>query len=748
MEFSKLSFWQKILPPSILSLITFIFYYPSLTYQFMFDDLPYIVQNIYIRTIAFPEVVFAHTRWLPLLTNQITYKFFGTNPFGYRIGNLFIHITSGILIFFLLNKILNLLNKKNFLRKNSFLLSIITTGLYLLHPVQTQTVTYISQMRLEGLVNLFSFATILSFVHATTSKNIFSKISLYSFSIFLIAIGAGTKEIIIVLPVLIGLIDWFFISKGKISNFKKQIPIHILLFATMFISLSAIKFPPLTKTVALANHSIHNNRGNSLTKEPKQIITPTNFFYSQFRVILHYIAIYFWPFNLGFDYNFNIPNGFNDPTVIWSLFLLMLIIFPALYFFIKKPSNPYSFSVAWFFAAVLPRASFIPSTELVCDYKTHLASFGILFLISIIILNFTKIINHTIKLFSKQKLSKKSEETFNVFDYAFLTILIIGMGYTTRTRNVIWGSDLKFWEDAVKKAPQKARGHNNYGAALMRAGRTDDAVESYYNAVKCDPSYGEPHINLAIHFQKKKERKRAYYHFMEAIKSGEGHPELFNNLGMFYLDDKDYTRAKHCLEKAIKLFSFYGKGIYSRAYLNMGRMYHLQNKFDLALKNYEKSLQGEYKTFYSYYLHGLTAFELKKFDQATWSLESVKKLKPGFQNTETMLATIYYQTHNYKQAANNFGFIYNKNQNNLSTGYNYAQSLMNSGQYEKSIPLFEKCANNKKAFPFASLHIAKCLGKLNQKEKAFNKIEAFIKGSTNIAHKQMGIDLAKEIRKS
>lgn len=700
----------------------------------MFDDFPYIVQNSHIKAFLPKQIFFLHTRWISLFLNQLTYKFWGLTIFGYRIINLSIHITSGILVFIIVHTLLKNLKRNNFLKNNSFLLATITCALYLLHPVQTQTVVYITQMRLEGLVNLFSFLTILSFIFAFKTKNFAIKALLYALTTILISFSAGTKEIVIVLPVLIILVDWFFLAEGKFSSFKKRILIHFLLIAIMLMTFSKLKYHPIKKTITLSTTQMQNNRGNALTyKKPKAPITPNKFFISQFKVILHYINMYFYPLHISFDYDFFLSEKFTDKDVLIPLAILLLILFSALFMFIRNQANIFTFSVLWFFVAVLPRASIIPSTELVCDYKTHLASFGILFLIAFLIL---KLINKISEMFFLQKQHK-------IFQQAALGLIALTLGFTSYSRNLVWKTDLAYWADTVKSAPRKARGFNNYAVALMNTGQPKLAVENYLKAIECEPTYGEPQVNLAIHYQRTGDRKKANERYQLALKSGEGHPELFNNLGMFYLEDKKFDKAETAFKKALELYAFYGRGVYSRAMINMGRVYHLQNKLKQAIEYYEIAFKEDNFAHHFHYLHGLAAFQAQLHDKAISSLERVQRTQKNYQNTSHMLASCYYQKQDYKNASKNFGFHYEQNKNDISRAYNYAQALLNLKEYETALPLFEQCKTNEHQYPFAQLHTAKCLKGLGKIDLAKKELISIVQTTKNNNIKQMGINELK-----
>ncbi|KKM82995.1 hypothetical protein LCGC14_1313810, partial [marine sediment metagenome] len=86
------------------------------------------------------------------------------NPFYYRVGNVAIHTANGILIFFVLLNLLTRLPYASFFKRNAFAISFLSSLLFLLHPVQTQTISYVIQGQLEGLASLFMLSIILCFL--------------------------------------------------------------------------------------------------------------------------------------------------------------------------------------------------------------------------------------------------------------------------------------------------------------------------------------------------------------------------------------------------------------------------------------------------------------------------------------------------------------------------------------------------------------------------------------------------------
>ncbi len=409
-----------ILPPIIISILTFLFYLPSLHYGFVFDDLPRISQNFHLKNFSLSNLFFVDSRWIAKVLNGFTYSIWKLNPFGYRIINIVMHITIGMLIFTLLYLVFSKLRTKEtspglragasfrqknifsydntFLQKNAYLISLLTSGLFLLHPAQTQTVTYITQMRLEGLVTFFIFTILLLFSLATFTSSIITKSILLICTLLLTLLASGTKEIIIVLPGILLLFDWFFLAQANTSLFIKRLPLHALLAVALFSTFSLYQKPVSIKDAVTMSVSVANNRGNRLTPTADDQITPYKYLITQFKVILHYLRIYFWPGNMTFDYDVKLAAHFWSMSVIIPLLLLLMIAFITLYFFFYNPLNLFSFCSLWFFGTLLPRASIVPTPELICDYKTYLPSFGLLLLFAFFLTYVFNIIKKSISI--------------------------------------------------------------------------------------------------------------------------------------------------------------------------------------------------------------------------------------------------------------------------------------------------------------------------------------------------------------
>ncbi|MFH1832053.1 MAG: tetratricopeptide repeat protein [bacterium] len=722
----NVSKYLMVLLPLGLAGITFLFYLPSLWYGFMFDDLPTIVEYQHIKTFDPLSLLFANSRWISRVMHQIIYRFWGTAPMPYRIINLGMHLLISIMMFVLLVAVCKNLKKNNFLKDKAYLFASLVTGLFLLHPVQTQTVTYITQMNLEGLVVLFTFAVIVPFFFAAITTNKRLKIGLYSLSYLFTVFAAGTKEIIIVLPFLLALFDWFLISEGEWANFKKRVPLLLLNMVLLFLMVYKMGTIRPSTVVNLLSTPVHNNRGNLLTEKHEDKITSSKFFISQFKIITHYGSMFFWPFNISFDYDVKLSKKSLDIDVIFPFLLLLIIMGICLFLFVRKRNSLITFSIAWFIIAIFPRASFFPCTELVCDYKTYVGSFGMMFLIGLGLL-------YAIK-FVYERFSYLEHPQYQAL---MVACLFVGLGYATKVRNIVWSSEKIFWMDCIKSAPTKARAWNNYAVAMWEGGDVKVAMDSFYKAIDCDGNYGEPHVNLAAIYQGRGENDKAFGHYEKALATGEGHPQMYFNLAMLHLGTNNQHSAEYCFIEAIKL-----RPVYSRAYVFLGQLYQKQNRFEKAQEWLLRGLTHDPADVELNYTYASLCHDAGRVDQA---IAIFNRLDKNFMETAFLLGSCYYQKNQYVQASQYFAQAYGRDPNNLVYVYNYAQSLLNTRKYQEAIPLYEKCKARQDLYAYAPLHLARCLQEAGDKTAAASELDILIKTTPHKHVKHDALDFRSQL---
>lgn len=711
------SFFASLITASSLIFATIFTYLSSLRYAFQFDDLSNITKRFSLRADNPLERWFNNPRWVGDWINSINYKIGKFNPWYYRTTNLTIHCLTGMILFFLTLALCKKI-KHSFFQNNQLLITFCVTGLFLLHPVQSQTVSYIIQGRVEGLASLCIAAIVLLFLQLHKTNYFLLKI-LYLFSIAAISLLAcGTKEIIIVTPFLLLLVDWFFIAEQGWKLFKKNIWFHAL-YIPMFMGILTKYFlnAKFLGDIVSLNTTLHNNSGNILTTDPTAIIHPLHFFISEFKVIVHYIFMFLWPANISVEYDWVLaPSFWSSEVIIPGLFLTILVT-SLLFMSIKKKYLYITAPFFWFFICVAPRSSFIPSPELACDYKTYLASYGIFFMLGSLFAWLG------LKAFSLLSISYKK---INLIPPQIATslgclLVFIPIGYSTSIRNTIWKNNLNFWQDCIKKAPKKARARNNYGVALCEAGRYQEAIFEYKKAIELDGMYHDPWSNIAVAYSMNKEIDKAIESLRKAISICPMYPEAYNNLGSLFLEKKEYEAAERALKGAIKLRNYYGK-----AHFNLARVYEIKKDYKNAFHSLKNAINGDLDAPEAFFKLGNISLLAGEFAEGIKAFEWL--IQHGKTNNTILfgLANSHYLAGNHTQAADLYKQLTAEYPNDYRYCYNLAELHANNKNFTEALPYYKQASKLNSNNLHVHYRYSQCLANLKKHNDAITTLNNFL----------------------
>src|SRR5438093_11129631 len=148
-------FGHRLFPIAVLALLGIGAYWNSLHAPFAFDDIDSVERNPIVRFATQP---YRHSpRSLLFLTFAFNNWLNGQNPLGYHIVNLVLHILNGFLVFAIARRIYDASSPPGegrelgpILRPSPYPLpvgegyALIAAAFFLVHPIQTESVTYIS----------------------------------------------------------------------------------------------------------------------------------------------------------------------------------------------------------------------------------------------------------------------------------------------------------------------------------------------------------------------------------------------------------------------------------------------------------------------------------------------------------------------------------------------------------------------------------------------------------------------------
>lgn len=515
----------------------------SNTFQagFHLDDVHSITENFSIRNLSNLSSIwgFSKTRFFTQLTFAMNYHCGGLNVFGYHVVNILIHIANGLLVFFLARQTFETPALRTHpLSGSRTSIALFAALVFLTHPLQTQSVTYIVQraallatLCYLGALNFYAKARLIRGFHY------------YVPALVLAVIAMFTKQIAFTLPLAISLYDVSFFkdaSEKPGARFLKLIP--------FLLTLGIIPF------LMWVYRSSEIGQFGDLTKETTAI-GRSAYLLTQFNVVRTYIRLLFFPMGQNLDYDYPVASSFMEPATFLSFLALSGIFLVALTFYRKH--RPACFGVLWFFLTLSVESSFIPIRDVIFEHRLYLPMVGFAFFLSVTLCSIVK----NVRAF-----------------FAVVAAVILLFSALTYRRNFVWKNDLTLWQDVLKKSPGKARTYDGLGFAYGELGDTEKAIANYEKAIKLDPSFAKAYHNLGIALNRAGKLEEAIPYYQKAIELGSKSPKTWDNLGVAYGKKGDFENAITCSKKAIEF-----DPLYAKAYNNLAVTYSHLGDFKQAI---------------------------------------------------------------------------------------------------------------------------------------------------------------------
>lgn len=406
----------------------------SFSIPFLFDDDTSVLLNPTIRQLSTalqpPAAAGVGGRPLVNLTFAANYALGGLNVTGYHAANVAIHILAGLTLLGILRRTFDPTT------------ALSATLIWLVHPVQTGAVNYISQ-RSEILMGLFYLLTLYCFVRGWPAL-----------AVAACWLGALTKEVIVTAPVMVLLYDRVFVAGSFRAAWEKRKGFYLAL-AGSWVVLACLM-------AGLQHRGVGFNAG----------VSPWNYALTECGAIVHYLRLVFWPDPLVFDYGTDVVKRAAD--VAPQLAMLAALVAGILVCRRRWPAI--SFAGVWFLVILAPTSSFVPvAGSPMAEHRLYLPLAGLV----------TAIVAGAFAA-GRRKLAT-----------ALAGVVAVAFAGLTIRRNYDYRSEIALWQDTADKRPANPRAHYNLGVALFLSGRAEEAVARYESALRLEPDYVDAHNNLA-----------------------------------------------------------------------------------------------------------------------------------------------------------------------------------------------------------------------------------------------------------
>ncbi len=504
----KIDRLRHLWEPALILLVGLLAYSNSLQGPFVLDDIYAIVRNSDIHSFAGQQ--FHTPRYLAYQSFALNYQLGGVEVFGYHLVNLLIHLLTALLVYLLLRLTFRTPYFAAQADRDSGtgalmgerMIPLVVALLFVVHPLQTQAVTYVVQ-RMTSMAALFYLSALVLYLlarlRAVAGEGRRWMPVLLLVAATLAAVAAmKTKEIAFTLPLAIALYELFFFS----GSWKKRLLWLLPLLATLpIVPLSVVAMQQ-----SLAAAADGGGAGADTELFSAGELDRLTYLLTQFRVIVTYLRLLVLPVNQNLDHEYPIYTSFLTPPVFLSFLLLSGLagVAVCLYFRSARPlvtepgfpvANParhvptpgllrlISFGICWFFLTLAVESSVVPIVDVIAEHRVYLPGVGFfLGAVALIVL----------------LLQRVSSLLVHRLVMTAALVLILVLGYATWQRNQIWSDDLRLWHDVIAKSPGKARPYNDIGAILIGKQRFEEAIDYLSRSVELDPQYPYAYSNLGL----------------------------------------------------------------------------------------------------------------------------------------------------------------------------------------------------------------------------------------------------------
>jgi len=503
----------------IIVLLGLISYINIFNHQFLWDDEFLIQENVFIRSWKNIPQIFSTCsgagagrldnfyRPIQLLAYTGIYSLFGLQPWAFLSLNVIIHLINACLIFFLIKKLF----KKVYSPNGQNFLAFLTSLLWVVHPIHTEAVTYMSAIA-DPLIVLFGLSSFICYINFKQKKETY----LLIFSLILFILALLSKETIIIFPGFLFIYELFF-SKKNWGKYIHLVWYFIISIAYLILRLTTLNF---------VNTFNFYNTSNIYTEHLSVRI------FTFLASLPKYYSFLFYPVNLHMERNFPIFDSIFSIDVLISL-LILVILGLVIYSLFKQKRFYLTFGIFWFFIGFLPMTGIIPVNSFLLEHWLYLPSIGFFLCLSILIHRFW------------QKYIK-----IRKIIVIFSTIIVFILMGLTLKRNIDWQNPISFYNNILQYNQGTARVHNNLGMAYADENDSISAEKHYLRAIEISNQYPQVHYNLANLYLKRKQPKKAIEHLEKSIEVNPNFFFSYQLLGDIYQNQGEDIKAQEYYQKA------------------------------------------------------------------------------------------------------------------------------------------------------------------------------------------------------
>ena len=579
----------------LLAVATLALYNPASRHPFVnYDDDAYVTQNAHVRqgltadTIRWALTSTEQANWHPLtwLSHALDVSLFRFNPAGHHFTSVLIHIVNVVLLYLLL-----------MWATRRFGPSLFVAALFALHPINVESVAWIAE-RKNVLCTMSFFVTL--WAYGWYAKQ--PRWQRYVVVALLFAAGLASKPMVITLPFVLLLLDYWPLKRG--SSFSWRLVLE--------------KLPLLALSAASAAITVQAQQSGGAVRSTAQF----SFAVRVANAICAY-AMYLWkmiwPARLAPLY----PHP-GDSLAAWQVAVSAIVLITVTILVLKFRARRYLLvGWLWFLGTLVPVIGIVQVGDAaMADRYAYIPLIGIFVMISFGVADWAE------------------AKHFGGWAFAVGVIVLIALSYATHRQIDYWQSNETLWSHALDVTRNNFIAEDNLAGALILEGKEEDAHAHFETAERINSRDPMSHSNLGAYDQTHHQFRDAIaqYRTVIALTSDRGLlAQTYANLGAAQRTLGDDQEAHQSFEQALRL----NPGQFN-AWLGEGLLARQAGNFNEAVSDFSRSIELQ-PTAQAYVELGRTQLKMGHAPEALEAYQQALKINPDFTDAQQELDALRQQ---------------------------------------------------------------------------------------------------------
>jgi len=605
-----------LLPLSLVVTILLLFS-NSLGREFIWDDAVLIQQSYLIQDLDNLPQLFTQDFWAfaqgegkghdlyrPLisLSYLIDSRLWGDRLPYYHLTNLLFHVFSSILVYFILQAILQK-------RWPAWLGAV----LFAIHPIHTEAVSWISG-RTDVICGFFFFLALFLYLSGRKGGRWTHAVgSLVAFFLALLS-----KEMAVTLPLVIALYNlcfdgsslqerWWDVLRARLGRAViESLPYLVVVVLYLTIRLQVLGFVIKSK----------DKMAQSLQDLGATLLLSAKI-----------VALDLWLLVVPFPLNAHRLVSDLESSLGLTAWLSLLAVVAVLTFSILalRRAPACAFAGLFFFATILLVSGLLSISDFVAERFLYIPSLAVCLAAALL----------CTALWQRRR----------AWGLVLSLLIVLPWIVVTYGRNADWRDGLTFWSQTVAVSPRSTIAHNYLGQEFWYRGQYEQAIAQFEQVLQLDEEDEDAYNNLAgVYFsQERYQEAEAHYHHAIAIAPENA---LFHlNLGMVYERLDDPEKAVTAYQEALAL-----NPRLAPAYYNLGLLHSRMGRWAEAIFYLERVLDIEPASAAAHNSLGLIYLDLGLFSQAIFEFEQAAQLDPASVEILNNLGLTYLHAEQFDKA--------------------------------------------------------------------------------------------------